>query len=124
MLPRPIAVIMRCSDRALALALALLIGGCQRAAPPPAAHGTPVLRAVWRDATHHLLVAMAADRSALPPGDCTAPLLINDADGGVRAISRSEAAQWIAHMQLAGAIDGTCPGPESKTAHERGTSGF
>jgi hypothetical protein len=103
---------MRCFDRAAVLAvlaLAVLAGACHRTTPVPHPPGVPVLRAVWRDATHHLLVAMPADRSALPRGDCTAPLLINDADGGVRAVSRTEAAQWMAHMQLAGATEGRCP---------------
>ena len=81
----------------------------------PAAHrqprmeGTPVLRAVYRDGAHHLLVALPDGAHALPTGDCTAPLLIDDASGAVRAISRDEAGRLVAQMQLSGAVRGTCP---------------
>lgn len=79
---------------------------------PPAHHGprgTPVLRALWRDGTHRLLVAIPDKAHPLPPGDCTAPLLIDEASGTVRQISADEASVWMQHMQLSGAMTGSCP---------------
>jgi len=94
----------------LALGLFALLAGCghsaQRQTP---VHGTPVLRAIYRDGAQHLLVAMPDGKSPLPQGDCTAPLLIDDATGRARQVTRAEAADWVKRMQLSGAVHGTCP---------------
>ena len=94
----------------LALGPFALLAGCghsvQRQAP---VQGTPVLRAIYRDGAQHLLVAMPDGTSTLPQRDCTAPLLIDDATGRARQITRAEAANWVKRMQLAGAVHGTCP---------------
>ncbi|WP_353228070.1 hypothetical protein [Novosphingobium sp.] len=99
--------------RALAIGLLVLVGGCHRAGQGAQsqmqAKATPVLRAVWRDATHHLLVVLPGADGRVPRGDCAAPLLIDDASGGVRQIAPAEAAALVTHMQMAGAVRGTCP---------------
>jgi hypothetical protein len=87
--------------------LVLPLAACGPAhTPQPRAHGTPVLRAVYRDEGHHLL--MVLDRKA-PRGDCTAPLLIDDATGAAHQLSPADAAERMRHMQLAGAVEGECP---------------
>ena len=93
-----------------ALCLLALLAGCGQAAPrQPRARGAPVLRAVYRDATHHMFVVLPDAGHRLPQGDCAAPLLIDDATGGARQITPAEAADRMRHMQLSGAIRGTCP---------------
>lgn len=92
------------------LFLLAVLAACGRSEPRQThVRGTPVLRAIYRDGTHHLLVALADGSRGLPPGDCAAPLLIDDATGGAQQISRSNAADWMKRMQLSGAIHGTCP---------------
>jgi hypothetical protein len=92
----------------LGLVLPALLCACGSARAPhrPSAHGTPVLRAVYRDESHHLLVVL--DRKA-PHGDCTQPLLVDDATGAAHPLTPAEAAARMQHMQLSGAIEGTCP---------------
>lgn len=90
------------------LGLILLLGACHKApVPHHRDHGPPVLRAVYRDGQRTLLVALALPGGPVPHGDCAAPLLI-EANGAVRQVSRAQAAQAMAHMQLAGATPGTC----------------
>ncbi|WP_156428271.1 hypothetical protein [Novosphingobium sp. FSW06-99] len=92
------------------LCLLVMLAGCGHSAPRQIhARGTPVLRAIYRDGTHHLLVALADGPHGLPPGDCAAPLLIDDASDGVRQITHAEAVDWMKRMQLSGAVRGTCP---------------
>lgn len=87
-----------------------LLAGCGRSAPQRhGSTGAPVLRAVYRDATHHLLMALPDGQKGLPQGDCAAPVLIDDATGGVQEISHDQAAGWLKRMQLSGAVHGTCP---------------
>jgi hypothetical protein len=68
-----------------------------------------VLRAVYRDASHRLLVVLPYQAHAMPRGDCAAPVLIDETSGAARQISPGEAAGWLRHMQLSGAVEGTCP---------------
>jgi len=68
-----------------------------------------VLRAVYRDDTHQLLVVLSDAGHPTPHGDCAAPLLIDNATGGARQITPTEASAWMRHMQLSGAVHGTCP---------------
>jgi hypothetical protein len=68
-----------------------------------------VLRAVYRDASHRLLVVLPDQAHAMPRGDCAAPVLIDEASGAARQILPGEAAAWLRHMQLSGAVEGTCP---------------
>ncbi|KUR80463.1 hypothetical protein AQZ50_02190 [Novosphingobium sp. Fuku2-ISO-50] len=90
--------------------LALLAGcGSARAPRHDGPHGTPVLRAVYRDATHRLLIVLPDRAHRVPRGDCAAPLLIDEATGAARQIAPGEAAQWMRQMQLTGAVQGTCP---------------
>jgi hypothetical protein len=92
------------------LGLLALLAGC--GSPPPRqvhARGAPVLRAIYRDAAQHLLVVLPERGHPLPPGDCAAPLLVDDASGQARQISRAEAAERMKRMQLSGAVHGTCP---------------
>ena len=87
-----------------------LLAGCGHQAPRATpASGTPVLRAIYRDATHHVLLALPDRAKPLPQRDCAAPLLIDDATGAVQQITRAEAAERIKGMQLSGAVHGTCP---------------
>ncbi len=87
-----------------------LLAACGHAAPRQTpAHGAPVLRAVYRDSAHHLLMALPDSPRGLPQGDCAAPMLIDDATGMARQITPAEAVDWMKRMQLAGAIHGTCP---------------
>jgi hypothetical protein len=100
-------------QRALAVGLLALVGGCHHAGPSAQSqaqgNATPVLRAVWSDATHHLLVVLPGADGRVPRGDCAAPLLIDDATGAARQITPAEAAALVKHMQLAGAVRGSCP---------------
>jgi len=89
----------------------IVLAGCGSARAPDHHHarGAPVLRAVYRDETHRLLVVLPDGARAVPRGDCTAPLLIDDDTGAARQVTPSEAAQWMRHMELSGAVQGTCP---------------
>lgn len=99
-----------CMRHALSFCLLAMLAGCGHSTQRQAqARGTPVLRAIYRDGSRHLLVAMPDGASALPQGDCTAPLLIDDATGRARRVSPAEAADWVTRMQLSGAVHGTCP---------------
>jgi hypothetical protein len=92
------------------LCLLALLAGCGSSPPrQPRAHGTPVLRAVDRDATQRLLVVLPDGDHPVPRGDCAAPLLIDEATGGAHQITPAEAADRMRHMQLSGAVHGTCP---------------
>ncbi len=71
--------------------------------------GAPVLRAVYRDAGHRLLVALPDGPQGLPHGDCAAPVLVDDATGAARQITPAQAAVWVQRMVLTGAVHGTCP---------------
>jgi hypothetical protein len=94
---------------ALSLCLLAMSSGCGHSAQRQArAGGVPVLRAIWRDGSRHLLVAMPDGPRGLPRGDCAAPLLIDDATGGVRQITPAQAAEWVKRMQLSAAVHGTC----------------
>ncbi|WP_420381962.1 hypothetical protein [Novosphingobium sp.] len=68
-----------------------------------------MLRAVYRDETHRLLVVLPDAAHRIPPGDCTAPLLIDEVSGAVRQVTPGETAQWMRQMELSGAVKGTCP---------------
>ena len=89
----------------------VLLAGCGSAHAPDRHHarGAPVLRAVYRDETHRLLVVLPDAARPTPRGDCTAPLLIDDVSGAARQVTPAEAAQWMRHMELSGAVQGTCP---------------
>jgi len=90
--------------------LALLAGcGPARAPHHDRARGVPVLRAVYRDARHRLLVVLPDAAHRVPRSDCAAPVLIDEASGAARQITPGEAAEWMQKMQLAGAVQGTCP---------------
>lgn len=91
--------------------LVLLLAGCDHARAPDhhAASGVPVLRAVYRDDTHRLLVVLPDAARPVPAGDCTAPVLIDDTSGAVRQVTPAEAAQLMQRMQLSGAVHGACP---------------
>ena len=92
------------------MALALLAGcGSARAPRHDGPHGQPVLRAVYRDATHRLLIVLPDRAHRVPRGVCAAPLLIDEATGAVRQIAPGKAAQWMRQMQLTGAVQGACP---------------
>lgn len=56
-----------------------------------------------------MLVALPERGQPLPPGDCAAPLLVDDASGQARQIVPGEAAERMKRMQLSGAVRGTCP---------------
>lgn len=71
--------------------------------------GARVLRAVYRDAGHRLLVALPDGPNGVPHGDCAAPLLVDDATGAARQITPTEAAVRAQRMVLTGAVHGTCP---------------
>lgn len=87
-----------------------LLAGCGPSAPrQPRAHGVPVLRAVYRDGAHRLLVVLPDAGHPTPRSDCAAPLLIDDATGAARQITPAEASDRMRHMQLSGAVHGTCP---------------
>jgi len=92
------------------LCLVALLAGCGSSpSRQPRARGAPVLRAVYRDAGHQLLVVLPDADHPMPRGDCAAPLLIDTATGGARQITPIEAATWMHRMQLSGAVHGTCP---------------
>ncbi|EGD59607.1 hypothetical protein Y88_2651 [Novosphingobium nitrogenifigens DSM 19370] len=71
--------------------------------------GQPVLRALYRDTGHRLLVVLPDARHRVPRGDCAAPLLIDEASGRARQVTANEAAALAQHMELVGAVEGTCP---------------
>jgi len=89
----------------------LVLAGCGSAHAPDhqRAHGALFLRAFYRDGTHRLLVVLPDAGRHVPFGDCTAPVLIDDASGAVRQITPAQAAQWVRHMELSGAVQGACP---------------
>ncbi len=90
--------------------MALAVAGCGSARVPERhRQGQPVLRAVYRDETHRLLVVLPDAAHRIPPGDCTAPLLIDEVSGAVRQVTPGETAQWMRQMELSGAVKGTCP---------------
>jgi len=92
------------------LCLLALLAGCGHSARRQAhVDGAPVLRAIYRDSSRHLLLAMPDGAHGLPHGDCAAPLLIDDATGAVRQITPAQAAGWVQRMQLSGAVHGKCP---------------
>lgn len=101
---------MKACACALSLCLLVPLAGCGHS---PQRHaqggGVPVLRAIYRDGSRHLLVAMPDGARRLPRGDCAAPLLIDDATGGAQQVTPAQAAQWVKRMQLSGAVHGTCP---------------
>jgi len=86
------------------------LAACGQAVPHQTGpHGAPVLRAVYRDAGHRLLVALPDGPNGVPHGDCAAPLLVDDATGAARQITPAEAAVRAQRMVLTGAVHGTCP---------------
>ena len=93
----------------------LALAGCGAAPTPGDGHdhgqawGQPVLRAVYRDATHRLLVVLPDRAHQVPRGDCAAPVLIDEPSGAARQVTPAVAAQWMRHMQLSGAVQGICP---------------
>jgi len=89
----------------------LALAGCGSARPPGHghAHGEPVLRAVYRDDAHRLLVVLPDNAHHVPRGDCAAPVLIDEVSGAARQVTPADAASWMRHMQLSGAVHGTCP---------------
>ena len=97
----------------------VLLAACGQSAPRQqdqpdqqaggSAQGVPVLRAIYRDVAHHMLVVLPDADHRMAHGDCAAPLLIDDATGRARQITPAQAAQAMRHMQLSGAVHGTFP---------------
>ncbi len=78
----------------------------------PAAHRTSfdgplLLRAVYRDADSTMVLVIPEGRPQR--GDCTAPLLIDNATGQARALTAAEVQARLRTMQLAGATRSACP---------------
>lgn len=92
--------------------LVLVLAGCGGAQAPhkPRPEGRKVLRAIYRDDRSIMLVALRDGAAAPPRGDCAQPLLVDPATGAAKAIGANEAAARQRTMQLAGAVEGTCPG--------------
>jgi len=72
--------------------------------------GTPILRAIYRDADATMVLTMPekGGRGNLR-GDCAAPLLIDARTGQVRVLAQAEVKARLRTMQLAGATRGACP---------------
>ncbi len=90
--------------------VALAACNASTAAEKKADEGTPVLRAVYRDADSRMVLMLPEKgRRAVLRGDCAAPLLIDARTGAVRVLDEAEVQARLRTMQLAGATRGACP---------------
>ncbi|MEO0032921.1 MAG: hypothetical protein RIS94_2679 [Pseudomonadota bacterium] len=90
--------------------VALVACGSAQAPRKAGGAGHKVLRAIYRDDHAIMLVALRDGGAALPRGDCAQPLLVDPGTGAAHPIDAAEAAARQRTMQLAGAVEGTCPG--------------
>ncbi|WP_421837351.1 hypothetical protein [Novosphingobium sp.] len=89
---------------------ALAACNASTAARKKADEGTPVLRAVYRDADSRMVLMLPEKgQRAVLRGDCAAPLLIDARTGAVRVLDEAEVQARLRTMQLAGATRGACP---------------
>ena len=98
--------------RFLALAGLLALTACDAA--PAGQHkdagGTLFLRVVYRDGDAEMVLMVPEKGGQISArGDCAAPLLIDDTNGSVRQVGGAEARDLVRHMELSGAVQGTCP---------------
>lgn len=68
-----------------------------------------MVRALYRDADETMLLTLPRDGKPAPDDACHAPLLVGGEHGVTRRLVPAEVAARIKHMQLAGAVEGTCP---------------
>lgn len=91
----------------------LALAACHSEPAPqkPKADGQELLRAVYRDATTTMVVAVPeAGTPRAAAGNCAEPLLIDTATRQARVLSAAEVQERLRTMQLAGATRGACLG--------------